>query len=334
VPEFRLGEREVQKRVGPARPLRVPRPDFRTLLIMTLIRLGGKLQWVSAIIDTGATASIIRSGLVDPLTLAPARRPRRFVGAGGESLVGGTLGLMATLGFKTSQEGAYTGETHRCKHWLYSADIKDDLILSYPFLVAHRFSITPCEGTMSGPSRNGMVTIPGESAPKDNVFSVADGPAEDEVPADELPPLVSDEPILSRDEALSLLGVDPVVDVFGKAEAGRFSEQWPLSGDPFCRHWDQPGVLWCEPAHDQVARVLAKVSADNALAVVALPLRGLSDSDSQLSSLSFLALDSAPFEAPDGPWKAWLVSGAVTPPGVPGPFAGGKRRRRLDPGRT
>ena len=90
----------------------------------------GQPFWVTALVDTGTQASLIRTGLAGDL-VKPSKRPLRLVTANGEVLGGGDKEVELLIHFlQRSAEGFE--RVWKSKGCFHEADIDDDPILGYP----------------------------------------------------------------------------------------------------------------------------------------------------------------------------------------------------------
>ena len=89
--------------------------------------------WVKAMVDTGAQASPIRTGLARDL-VKPSKRPWRLVTAKGEVLGGGDKEVQLLIHFRRRNAEVKPGfeRVWKTKGCFHEADIDDEMILGYP----------------------------------------------------------------------------------------------------------------------------------------------------------------------------------------------------------
>lgn len=125
----------------------------------------GKPVWLDALVDTGAYSNIVSTRVTRNRPTRVADRPKRFVTANGQDLDGGTHVAKMTLVMKIGKNDTFTGETHAYTAWAHVADITNDLILSYQFLVRNKLIVVPHKGHLLVQGTHGYDIIPGCGTP-------------------------------------------------------------------------------------------------------------------------------------------------------------------------
>ena len=103
----------------------------------------GQERELKILIDTGAQANLIRTGLVSNLLMTPAPEPISLRTANGQKMEGGSRNVNLTLGFRRVVHGAYDPELASFPATFFDADIYIDAILSYPWLVSQGLGVFP-----------------------------------------------------------------------------------------------------------------------------------------------------------------------------------------------
>ena len=96
--------------------------------------------WV--LVDTGATVDIIKDSLVPPEQVTPAKNRKRFEGANGQAMAGGSHGLNLTFALPVVT-AEMVPHAVSVTAWFYTSDIACHAILSYDFLKRHRLAVLP-----------------------------------------------------------------------------------------------------------------------------------------------------------------------------------------------
>ena len=117
--------------------------DLQLFMSVLAVLPNGQERELKVLIDTGAQANLIRTGLVSKLLMGPAAEPINLRTANGQKMEGGTQNVTLTLGFRRVVHGAYAPALAIFPATFYDADIYIDAILSYPWLVSQGLGVFP-----------------------------------------------------------------------------------------------------------------------------------------------------------------------------------------------
>ena len=114
-------------------------------LIMELptILPNGEIKNLKVLIDTGAQANLVRTGLISQHLFQGAPKILRFVTASGQRLEGGEHVVNVQLQFSSIEETGKKSRTFVFPTTFYEAAIKVDAILSYPWLLENKVGVIP-----------------------------------------------------------------------------------------------------------------------------------------------------------------------------------------------
>ena len=116
----------------------------RQLLVRTKVELlNGTTQKLDILIDTGAEANLIKSGLIPEHLMYPAKEPLRFQTANGEILEGGSRCTRVKMKLQLEKNEKAQPEEISFDTEFYDANIQVDAILSFPWLAQNRLGIFP-----------------------------------------------------------------------------------------------------------------------------------------------------------------------------------------------
>ena len=147
------------------RIVRAPGMQDDNLRIAAAARtVGGAQHQVMVLIDTGARVSLIRKGLIPFEASSPAVNPIRLLTAGKQALRGGEREVQVDLVFAGCDED--TGEPVQvvAPTALFEAEITDDVIVSYTWLGARGFDVSPRRHGLFGRVGDTRVWVRGQAA--------------------------------------------------------------------------------------------------------------------------------------------------------------------------
>ena len=105
-------------------------------LLLPVTTATGDTKKLRVLVDTGAQINLIRDGLVP---MAPAPTILSFASASGAPMAGGSR--VAKLGLDLMAQNPAADYLLTANFW--NADIKVDMILSYPCLKDHKIGVLP-----------------------------------------------------------------------------------------------------------------------------------------------------------------------------------------------
>ena len=117
---------------------------------------------VRVLVDTGAEVSLVRAGLIPDQHLSPARHPIRLFAANKKALGGGRLEVCGGLQFQAVEVESKKRSTLTAPCYLYAAEIEEDVILSYRWLVERGVDVCPRKHGVTACVGRTVVWIQGE----------------------------------------------------------------------------------------------------------------------------------------------------------------------------
>jgi hypothetical protein len=234
------------------------------------------LQRWTALIDTGAYASVVRTGLIPSNLISPARNPLAFHTANGTELTGGDSGSHVRVGLRHQRNGRSPVTTTWCNHFFYEAAISHDAIFGYDFLTTHRVAVVPWlhelrldSDSILGTFHVGMHSIQRQDLPDDPLARGLTG-TEPEIPKAWK---TSSYPILRSwfDKIVEWSGLEPEVDAFSSNANKRCERHSDKNISAFSQKWDKL-CLWANPPFHLIDDCVAKAIDDNVRMILVVPV--------------------------------------------------------------
>ena len=118
----------------------------------------GDTKNLKILIDTGAQANLVRSGLISRHLFRGAPKVLRFVTANGQKLEGCEHVADVALQFSSVEESGRRPQTFEFPTTFYEAAIRVDAILSYPWLLENRLGVIPHRRALIMDPENALLT--------------------------------------------------------------------------------------------------------------------------------------------------------------------------------
>ena len=129
------------------------------------IRLkNGVEKVISALVDTGAQANLIREGIVPTHLTTLTQRPLELVAANGQIISGGDRETETKNFFSKTDPDGKGHEKRNCRAIFHVKSIGVDAFLSYPWLNEHKIGIFPHLESLAIPHREQELLQPTKSS--------------------------------------------------------------------------------------------------------------------------------------------------------------------------
>ena len=258
-------------------------PQSRLVVRATLRLQEGATMVVSALVDTGAELNLFRKGLIGERFLRRAEKPKTFVAANKEVMVGGSMEAPCDVVLFGRDMETGLEEEQAYPTVFYDADIGMDVILSYDWLRRANVDVRCRRHGLEANRPQGTLWVPGVklSRPKGMAYlgtTGVDGSAPFclEVREGSLNHQCEDYtvrwPVVW--EIMHRLGVKPERDCFASQGNSRFSRFWTKGDDALNQTWAAGEVLWVNPPWRLWPRTAEKILEGTSEVVCVLPAWG------------------------------------------------------------
>ena len=235
-----------------------------------LVLCDGTTVYLSALVDAGSEANLIRRGLVHPSHTTPCGPEVKFCAVNQQSLGGNHRRVTGSMVMWGVEQDTGAKKEVSCPIRVFEASIDVDAILSYEWLARQNMVVVPRQHGIAVSRDGESIWVAGikvgvsAKAADLQVCKVRGGEriarGEDYVMRKEY-----------YDECILRLGLTPTFDCFASGEVSKCAKFYSLEEDSLTQEWGVGEILWVNPPWSLWPQVADKLLASECTAICVLP---------------------------------------------------------------